>query len=159
MQSLASTREWSAEGTSLNVRTLPELYRKWEFRQRASLCSVTWVPFRAPEMNRRKKKKKKKKLHCLGQSLPNTKIHCNFLFPSICTCKALIGYRTQQEDCTVDGVCLKKKKKESKKIRHVSTFCLGPRSSSSKENTNRHPKKKKKERTSFKSLQRAEWRG
>ena len=141
MQSLASTRERSVEGTSLNVRTLPELYRKWEFRQRASLCSVTRVPFRAPEMNRRKKKKKKK-LHCLGQSLPNTKIHCNFLFPSICTCKALIGYRIQQEYCTVDGVCLKKKK-ERKKIRHVLTFCLGPRSSSSKENTKRHPKKRK----------------
>ena len=146
MQSLASTREWSVEGTSLNVRTLPELYRKWEFRQRASLCSMTWVPFRAPEMNRRKKKKK---LHCLGQSLPNTKIHCNFMFPSSCTSQALIGCRNTarilyNRRCMFKYQSKKKKERERKKIRHVLTFCLGPRSSSSKENTNRLQKKKRK---------------
>lgn len=42
--------------------------------KRASLRSVTWVPFQSPKLNR-------KILHCLGQWVRKTKTHCNFSVP------------------------------------------------------------------------------
>ena len=125
MQSLASTREWSVEGTSLNVRTLPELYRKWEFRQRASLCSMTWVPFRAPEMNRREKKKN---FIVWDNRSPTQKFTVTFCSPLAAHPKRLLAVGIQQEYCTIDGVCLSiraKKKEREKENPTCFNFLLG----------------------------------